>query len=454
MLPSSRALWFAAALVLLGLVAAVMPDAGPDAGPGGGIDWHQLWLIALVALLGFLLLDLIIGLTARAPQLRRRVAHSLPLGVESRVRLRVDNRSRAPLRLWLHDHHPVEMGVQGLPVELRIAARGWSELHYSITPTQRGNFSFPCTQLRQESPLGLWWRDRKLANADAVRVYPNFAAVSKYILLATSAQVPQMGIRKRRRRGQGAEFHQLREFREGDSQRQVDWRASARQQKLISREYQDERDQNIVLLLDCGRRLRTQDDRLSHFDHALNAMLLLAYVALRQGDAVGIATFSGPSHNGARWLKPVRGQGMLKRILNTVYDLQPGPDAPDYSRAAVDLLARQRKRSLVVVLTGIRDEANAQAGDELLPALKLLQRRHTVLLASLREQAIDSLLQRPLQGFQDALEVAATRQYLQQRDSGIARLRANGINCVDVAPQQLSVALVNHYLAMKAGGQI
>ena len=454
MLPSSRALWFAAALVLLGLVVALVSikaSLGVSAGsPVDGFDWHAIWLAALAALVGFMLIDLIICFTARAPRVRRQVARSLPLGVESRVVLRVNNRGRAPLRVRLYDHHPADMAAQGLPAELHIPSRGWSELRYTVTPTQRGNFSFPCTQLRQESPLGLWWRDRKLANVDRVRVYPNFAEVSKYILLATSAQVAQMGIRKRRRRGQGSEFHQLREFREGDSPRQVDWRATARQQKLISREYQDERDQNIVLLLDCGRRLRTQDDRLSHFDHALNAMLLLAYVALRQGDAVGIATFSGQP----RWLKPVRGQGMLKRILNAVYDLEPGIEAPDYSRAAVDLLARQRKRSLVVVLTGIRDEANAQAGDDLLPALKLLQRRHTVMLASLREQAIDKLLQRSLESLEDALTLAATRQYLDQRDSGIARLRANGINCVDVAPQQLSVALVNHYLAMKAGGQI
>ena len=145
---------------------------------------------------------------------------------------------------------------------------------------------------------------------------------------------------------------------------------------------------------------------------------------------------------------------MLKRFLNAVYDLEPGPDAPDYSAAAVALLARQRKRALIVVLTGIRDDADANGGDDLLPALKLLQRRHTVMLASLREQAIDKLLQRPIQGFEDALTLAATRQYLAQRDSGIARLRANGVDCVDVAPQQLSVALVNHYLAMKAGGRI
>ena len=248
------------------------------------------------------------------------------------------------------------------------------------------------------------------------------------------------------RRGEGSEFHQLREFREGDSLRQVDWRATARHGKLISKEYQDERDQNIVLLLDCGRRMRTQDDDLSHFDHALNAMLLLTYVALRQGDAVGVATFSGQQ----RWVKPVRGAGMLNTILNNVYDLEPGTDAPDYSNAAVELLARQRKRALVVVLTNIRDEDS----DDLLPALKLLQGRHTVLLASLREQAIDDVLREDIKDFSQALTLAATYQYLDERGSAISWLINNGINCLDVAPGDLSVQLVNYYLSLKAANAI
>jgi len=322
----------------------------------------------------------------------------------------------------------------------------WSTVRYHVTPTQRGKFSFGNAQVRLLSPLGLWWQDKIIEQKNTVHVYPNFAAVTKYILLATMDRVQQMGIRKRRRRGEGSEFHQLREFREGDSMRQVDWRATARHGKLISKEYQDERDQNIVMLLDCGRRMRTQDDELSHFDHALNAMLLLTYVALRQGDAVGVGTFSGEQ----RWVKPVRGTGMLNTILNQVYDLEPSAEAPDYSRAALDLLARQRKRSLVIVITNLRDED----GDDLLPALKLLKNKHTVLLASLREKTIDDVIHQEVNNFRDALTLASTHQYLNERSQAINWLINNGINCLDVAPDDLSVQLVNHYLAMKAANVI
>lgn len=434
MIPSGRTLILAAGLLGPGLLAALDPS------------WHPAWLTALALLACLLLLDLVAALWTRSPATSRRVAGALPLGVSSPVDLRLRNRARHAMQVQVYDHHPTTMTAKGLPQTITIAPGTFVDLRYRVTPLLRGEFHFPGVQLRLRSPLGLWWRERRLARRDRVRVYPNFAAVAKYALLANSDRLQQMGVRKRRRRGQGSEFHQLREFRQGDSLRQVDWLATARHQKLISREYQDERAQNIVMLLDCGRRMRTQDDALSHFDHALNAMLLLTYVALRQGDSVGVATFSGEP----RWLKPVRGQGMHSQVLNTVYDLQPSAAAPDYSQAAMNLLARQRKRSLVVVLTGIRDEA----GEDLQAALQLLRRRHRVLLASLREQAIDQLLGADVAGFDDAVTLAAAHQYLQQRERGIERLRGSGVDCLDVAPPQLSIALVNHYLAMKAGGWI
>lgn len=409
-------------------------------------EWRDSWLFMMILAGIMLLTDAIVSLTLKPLKIERQVASSLPLGVETAVAIRINNSSNQTGSVQVYDHHPTSLHTSDLPQSATVPPGQWHTLKYRVTPTQRGRFDFEVIQVRMLSPLGLWWRDRKIQLEQTIHVYPNFAAVTKYILLATVDRVQHMGIRKRRRRGEGSEFHQLREFREGDSLRQVDWRATARHGKLISKEYQDERDQNIIMLLDCGRRMRTHDGELSHFDHALNAMLLLTYVALRQGDAVGVGTFSGEQ----RWIKPVRGTTMLNTILNGVYDLEPGTDAPDYSRAAVELLARQRKRALVVVLTNLRDED----GDDLLPALKLLKNRHTVLLASLREQAVDDVLQQQVNNFDQALTLAATHQYLDERHQAINWLINNGINCVDVAPQELSVQLVNYYLALKAANAI
>lgn len=434
MIPAKRTFILISLLIAIAVTAAFLPA------------WRDIWqlLVALSAVL--LVSDAFIAWRSSGIDIDRQVANSLPLGVETPVAVKINNTSGRAINVQLFDHHPASLHTTELPQTTNIKSGQWNTFRYHVTPTQRGKFIFDMAQVRLLSPLGLWWLDKKIEQKSTVHVYPNFAAVTKYILLATMDRVQQMGIRKRRRRGEGSEFHQLREFRDGDSMRQVDWRATARHGKLISREYQDERDQNIIMLLDCGRRMRTQDDELSHFDHALNAMLLLTYVALRQGDAVGVGTFSGEQ----RWVKPVRGAGMLNTILNQVYDLEPSTEAPDYSRAAMDLLARQRKRSLVIVITNLRDED----GDDLLPALKLLKRKHTVLLASLREETIDDVIHQEVNNFQDALTLASTHQYLDERSQAINWLIKNGINCLDVAPGDLSVQLVNHYLAMKAANVI
>ena len=150
-----------------------------------------------------------------------------------------------------------------------------------------------------------------------VRIYPNFSVLTRFAILATDNRLSQIGMLQRRRRGEGLDFHQLREYREGDVQRQIDWKASARMPRLISREYQDERDQQVLLMLDCGRRMAARDDALSHFDHAVNAALLLAYVSLRQGDAVGLLTMSGET----RWMAPRKLQDRPQMLMRSAPEL-------------------------------------------------------------------------------------------------------------------------------------
>ena len=194
-------------------------------------------------------------------------------------------------------------------------------------------------------------------------------------------------------------------------------------------------------MLDCGHRMLAKDDELSHFDHTLNALLLLSYVALRQGDAVGLGTFAGDQ----RWIAPRKGQHTVQSILNTVYDLQPSSESPDYSKAATDLLIRHKKRSLVIILTNMRDEDT----DDLLPAIRLLRKRHLVLLANLQEASINKTLEEPVDDLPSALKNAATQKFLQHRQATFDQLVTSGINTLDVSPDKLTVELINAYLSIK-----
>lgn len=403
-----------------------------------------LWYVTVGASLLLAFTDLLLLVTEPAPRGERFVPHSLPLGVKRTVRLRLHNDGKRHLLLDVFDHFPQALQASGFPLRLGLAAGKFAEPLYEVTATERGKLHFPCLQVRVLSPLQLWWHDLKLPVVSATKVYPNFAAVAQYALMATDHHLSHMGILKKRRRGEGQDFHQLREYRAGDSLRQIDWKATSRMRKPISREYQDERDQEIIFLLDCGHRMLAKDDALSHFDHTLNAMLLLTYVALRQGDAVGMGSFAGEN----RWLPAHKGQHNVQHLLNALYDLQPTPQAPDYAQAATELLVRQKKRALVILLTNLRDEDL----DDLLPALHLLRKRHLVLLASMREQAIDQARDEPVDNLEDALHKAAVQHYLGARDATLERVKAAGIRCLDVPPAELSVSLVNHYLDIKRSG--
>lgn len=433
MRPTSRALLLLGLTLLVSAVAVFVPQV------------LSLWIALGVFSLVMLLADVVLLLRTPVPTCTRRVPKALSLGEWHTLTLRVSSRAKRRVGLVVHDHAPQSLETEGLPRALDLPGQGWLEVDYRVRPTRRGPASFGLADLLIDGPLGLMRRRVRVGQLQDIKVYPDFRAVSKYALLALDNRLSQLGVHLRRRRGEGTEFFQLREYRQGDSLRQVDWKAVSRRRQLVSREYRDEQDQRVVFLLDCGRRMHTQDGDISHFDHALNAMLLLSYVGLRQGDAVGMMTFSGDQD---RWLPPVKGAGNMTTLLNRVYDLQTSAQPSDFAEAAKKLLVRQRRRCLVVLLTNLRDDD----ADDLPRALGPLRSKHLVLMASLREPALNAALTEPIQHLQDATRVGAVAGYLEERQRVYDSLRGRGILTLDCEPGELPVALVNKYMEIKRAG--
>jgi len=399
----------------------------------------------LLALLALAVLDAVRLKRLPSPRIQRQMPGSLALGRWSEVRLEVEHDFAYSLNIQIFDHVPDVLSFEHLPLSAELQPGLQSQIGYRLRPLKRGHFSFEYCEINLPSPMGLWSDKRLLTLLDHTRVYPDFARLYGGELLAVDNWLSQLGVRQRQRRGLGLEFHQLREFREGDSLRQIDWKATARQRTPIAREYQDERDQQIIFMLDCGRRMRSQDGELAHFDHALNACLLLSYIALRQGDAVGLSTFASDRPH---YLAPVKGTGQLNVLLNTVYDLDSTQRPADYQAAATQLLARQKRRALVVLVTNLRDEDD----EELLTAVKRLSKLHRVLVASLREDLLDNLRHTPVQTLPEALTYCGTVDYLNDRAQLHERLKAHGVLVVDARPQELGAELVTRYLGWKKAG--
>ena len=406
---------------------------------------HSVMWGLLLALLLLAMLDALRLRHRPSPRVQRQMPGSLALGRWGEVRLALEHDYLQPLAVQVVDHVPDGLIVENTPQSIELRPGERSELGYRFRPLRRGHFSFTRCEIHLPSPLGLWSARRFIEVSDFTRVYPDFARLYGAELLGVDNWLSRLGVRQHQRRGLGLEFHQLREFREGDSLRQIDWKATARQRTPIAREYQDERDQQIVFMLDCGRRMRSQDDELSHFDHALNACLLLSYVALRQGDAVGLCTFAGDQ---PRYLAPVKGSGQLNLLLNAVYDLDTTRRTADYQAAASQLLARHKRRALVIMITNLRDEDD----EALLTAANRISRQHRVLVASLREEVLDQLRQTPVQTLPEALAYSGTVGYLNTRDELHDRLSAHGLSVLDTVPSALGAALVTRYLGWKKAG--
>ena len=447
-LPSTAAVAGTAALAgLAGLLLAIgwaVPSVG----------WFCGGLLAagLVAAL----LDLIASERAwrQAPiTARRQLPHALALGVPHELVLALDNAGPIRWQMQVHEHLDPAWDHAGWPQALQLQARQRGELRCSVTPRQRGRAQLAPVALRLRSRFGLLELSKRIGPTQSVPVYPNFAAVSRYAWLAGDRRLNEIGIKTASRRGEGTDFKQLADYQPGDEVRRVDWKASLRHGRPIVREFQDERDQSVLFLLDCGRRMRADEGELhadgSHFDQALNALMLLAYVALKSGDAVGAMSF-GTAPEQARRFAPRKGLATLDALVACLHDVQPATTQPDFQAAARDVMLALRRRSLIVVLTNFRGE---DAG-ELAPALRMLRTRHLVLLASLRERALGELQDQPLLRSADVLTTAGAHWFEQDRRDAFQRLAARDGLLLDVEPQRLAAELVSRYVQIKRSNKL
>jgi len=404
------------------------------------------WLLAAVA-------DAIVTrrVHARAPLVwQRALPPALAVGVVRRLAGTLVNPGPLAWRYALYDHVDPSFEVSGLPLAGSVRPAASVEHLYDARPRRRGIATFEPGELRLRGRLGLVELRLPAGERESLRVYPNFAAVARYAWLAADRRLAEIGIKTYARRGSGTDFKQLGDYRPDDPVRAIDWKATLRHGKPIVREYQDERDQRVLFLLDCGRRMRADEGaaaRASHFDAALDALMLLAWVALKEGDEVGAMTFGG-SAAATRAVAPRKGLASLNGLIGRLYDIEPQATQPDYQVAARALMQREAKRSLVVVLTNFREED----ADELGPALALMRTRHLVLLASLRERALREIAEQPIATERDAIEVAGAHLFAQSRDAAFRRLAGRDALLLDVEPERLAVELVNRYRAVKRAG--
>ncbi len=424
-----------------------------------------------------LLADIIVGAVAigdlatlpgrHALRARREIQSIMTRGANQRVAITIENRSSQACEVEVVDDRPTSLEVEGTIPPLRLPAGGRRTITYSLVPTERGEVKLEHVFVRCGSKLGLWNSFRKLPAVDVLHVYPALEQISRYALYARTNRMSLLGVRRSRRIGTDNEFERLRDYTSDDQFKAIDWRATARRLKLTVRDHQSNQSQRIMFAIDCGRMMVNRTGGESLLDAALDAALTLAHVALAQRDEAGILCYDDTV---TRWLPPRGGHGQLNRMVALVHDVQPRLVESRVDTALLHLQRHCRKRTLLVILTNLIDDRNA---DRIRMHLAPTVGRHLPLVALIRDRALfdpveaeereehstrdrSESVNPPDEKFPDSDAVsllaraAAAADILLWRRQVITDLESDGILTLDARPEDLTAALVSEYLTIKA----
>ena len=388
---------------------------------------------------------------ADALSITREVTEVLSVAAENPVTVRARNQTRGALDAVLRDEPPATFGFgkegeSARQKRHRFAPFETWEYTYSVVPPARGDFLFRGLFLRLTGPLGLVIRQGKIAAEKSVAVYPNLRAVEDYDIMLRRAMLQRSGVRRVRNVGAGREFASLRDYTPDDEYRTIDWKATARRGKVIARTYEQERSQDILLLIDEGRLMRQEIGQTQKLDHVVSSALMLAHVVAEADDRVGLLTFADDVK---AWLPPTRGRSAYNGILEALYAARAEPVESDYRAAFRFLATRWRKRSLAVIFTDLSDPESSTV---MLREIGHLADKHIVVCVVVSDPLIGARARRVPESVGDVYEKSVAEEVIADRRRALNLLKKRGVLIVDAEPQELSVELISRYLTVKNRG--
>jgi len=429
--PQPRLLWaiaIGAALIALSIVSPVL------------VLLAVLYHVGLVLILAR---DLALLPGRSGYRLRRLMPEPFSLGEREEVRVVIENPAAAGLNARIADHAPDDLKPQPRDVAGEFDGSGRLELTYNTSSPRRGAYRFGAVDLQVWRRDGWWRRQLRMPLAHEVAVFPNVVAIKRIQLTLRRGLRAMSGLRRAKPPGASTAFAGLRDYVRGDDFRRVSWTATARRDHPVVVEVEAERGQQVMIAIDCGRLMTAPAGDLDKLDHAVNAALMLAWVAQAFGDRVGLMTFDDRVTN---FIKPERGPAQLRRITEALYAIRPDYVEPDFGHALTHLSLRVGRRSMIVILTDLQDP---EASKELVAHALRLAARHLVLVVAMSDPAVLSARDAPITTSSRAYEWAAAEEFMATRRESFELLRRGGVLGLDVVAGNLSPALVERYLELK-----
>ena len=383
----------------------------------------------------------------RAIQIERHFDGRFAVGAETDVRIDVANPTPRDVLLSLKDEYPPQMQLTGSrEALLDVEAQTSAAFIYSLKPPKRGQFSFGRIAVRYLSHWRLTWCQTMAGEPITVKVYPNMRRAREAELKALGTRSFVAARRKSQWRGEGRDFESLRDYVRGDEMRHISWTATARRGKLVTRQYQMERDQTILIALDAGRLMTGRLENETKLDLAVHATLALMSAAARAGDNAGLLVFG---RRIKAFLPPKRGAEHLDAALEALHAIEPEMIEPSYSRAFEFVSANSQRRSLVVVLTDLVDE---EGSSELLSSLKLLRPRHLPLVVTIADRDLKAVVRESPQSEAELFTQSVAEEIMYQREAALRLVESQGGLALDVTAAALVPKLLETYLRVKERG--
>ena len=434
-LPTRLALWMAAGLSLL-----------------GGLGFWVPWGVDVMLVGDVLLCFLLWGDALFAPRdlthviVAREASPAFSMGHEGEVTYRWANVSRRRARLRVREVRPDLLGGIQPIRKVTIPPRATLDERLLVTPVRRGRETAGALYVDSTGPLGLGLRRGRIDKPWLVTVYPPLVTMRLKASVAEARRRREAGLKNIRRLGEGRMFESLREWVPGDDVRSIDWKATARRRKVITRQYEAERRQHLLLALDAGRLMTAEVGGAARMEHVVQAALELAYAAAQHDDNVGVMVFADGVQ---QFVSPERGRVGLKRVLDALAVIEPKLVEPDYPGAFRYLAVRNKKRSLTVLFTDVIDR---MASEALVANVASLRPRHLPLAVTLRNPELDRAATTAPIGTHDAFRRAAAEELLRAREEALAHMRRAGVLVLDVPPERAAQAVVTQYHDLKRRG--
>ncbi|MBS1717098.1 MAG: DUF58 domain-containing protein [Armatimonadetes bacterium] len=402
----------------------------------------------LIYLYNFLVLAFGLADAALTPspevlRFEREMDPVLSVRQQNKILARLTNDGNEPIKLRIRDELPALSLQETAERTVTIQPGKTEEITSTLTPLERGADFFRGVFVRISGPLGLVEISATIHPAEPVRVYPNVLALRKFDFLNQKGRLNTMGIRRSRQRGLGSEFESLKEYTPGNDFRKIDWKASGRRGKLIVREYEAEKNQSVMLLVDAGRAMLAEVDGVRKIDRVLDSILLIANAVAMSGDSVGLMVYADTV---IRYIPPKRGRAQVGIIIEAIHDLLAEPIATDHARASAYLATRWKRRSLVIAFTDLEDKADAE---EWVRCFSSIAKRHLMILGRVSDPKLHELYDLPPGKVATMYSRAAVALVMDERKTVASVLGNSGIHHLEAEPDDLAAALVSFYFRAK-----